>query len=196
MKIALMSASILDRSWEDMLDAAAAEELRHIERCGGGHIPTLHFDPSELLVDRDALKRFTVTLKDREMELCSFSCHGNPLHPDNARAESDHKDLVTTCQLAGELGVPHISLLAGLPAGGPDDRTPNWIINSVFRDGRRLPMAYHSLARSGTPVRTSVRLPVAPPTVIARSPSCSRTSATFRPGSRPPTLTTPCCRPS
>lgn len=132
MEPALMSASMLDRSWEAMLDAAAALGIGQIEACGGGHIPTLHYDPVRLAADAGELRRFQATLSERELRLCSFSCHGNPLHPDPERATADHDDFVATCTVAGRLGVPFVSLLAGLPAGGPDDRTPNWVINSAF----------------------------------------------------------------
>jgi sugar phosphate isomerase/epimerase len=127
-----MSASMLDRSWEATLDAAVARGIRQIEACGGGHIPTYHFDPRELAASADALAHFRSTVEERELELCSFSCHGNPLHPDPGRADSDHEDFVATCRVAAELGVKHVSLLAGLPAGAPGDTTPNWVINSSF----------------------------------------------------------------
>jgi sugar phosphate isomerase/epimerase len=127
-----MSASMLDRPWDAMLDAAVACGIGQIEACAGGHIPTGHYDPRELSTDRDALERFRSTVEQRGLELCSFSCHGNPLHPDPERAASDHEDFVATCQVASALGVRHVSLLAGLPAGGPGDATPNWIVNSAF----------------------------------------------------------------
>jgi sugar phosphate isomerase/epimerase len=130
--LALMSASMLDRSWEAMLDAAVAHGIGQIEACAGGHIPTHHYDPRVLATDRDAQARFRATLDDRGLEICSLSCHGNPLHPDPVRAASDHDDFVATCEVASQLGVTHVSLLAGLPAGGPEDATPNWIINSAF----------------------------------------------------------------
>lgn len=127
-----MSASMLDRSWEEMLDAARARGIGQIEACAGGHIPTHHYDPVGLAEDADALARFRATLEDRELTLCSLSCHGNPLHPDPDRAAADHADFVATCRLAVELGVSHVSLLAGLPAGAAGDATPNWIVNSAF----------------------------------------------------------------
>ncbi len=105
---------------------------RWIEACGGGHIPTLHFDPVRLDADPEQLRRFTATLDERELRLAAFACHGNPLHPDPRRAQSDHEALVATCHLAAELSVGHVNLLAGLPAGGPEDITPNWIVNSLF----------------------------------------------------------------
>jgi len=127
-----MSASMLDRPWEAMLDAAVAHGISQIEACGGGHIPTLHYDPVRLAGDARELDRFRDTLERRGLSLCAFSCHGNPLHPDPVRARSDHADFLATCRLAELLGVRHVSLLAGLPAGGPGDLTPNWIVNSAF----------------------------------------------------------------
>ena len=127
-----MSASMLDRPWERMLDAAVDEGIRQIEACGGGHIPTAHYDPVALAGDPAELTRFRDSLEQRGLSLCAFSCHGNPLHPDPERAAVDHADFMATCRLAAEFGVPYVSLLAGLPAGAAGDRTPNWIVNSAF----------------------------------------------------------------
>jgi sugar phosphate isomerase/epimerase len=106
--------------------------VRRVEACGGGHIPTRHLDPVALADDRGALERFKETLAARELRLSSLACHGNPLHPDTARADADHAALVAMCRIAPELGVTEINLLAGLPAGAPGDTAPNWIVNSVF----------------------------------------------------------------
>jgi sugar phosphate isomerase/epimerase len=131
-EIGLMSAGMLDRPWEAALDAAVAQGVRWIEACGGGHIPTRHLDPVALADDRGALERFNETLEARGLRVCSLACHGNPLHPDPGRAAADHAALAAMCRLAPELGVTHVNLLAGLPAGAPGDATPNWIVNSVF----------------------------------------------------------------
>jgi sugar phosphate isomerase/epimerase len=131
-ELALMSASMLDRAWEDVLDAAVANGVRQIEACAGGHIPTTHYDPIRLSADQAERDWFRASLESRGLTLCSFSCHGNPLHPDPRRAHRDHDDFVATCRLASELRVRFVSVLAGLPAGGPEDRTPNWMINSAF----------------------------------------------------------------
>ena len=127
-----MSASMLDRPWDAMLDAAVDHGIGQIEACGGGHIPTVHYDPVELAGDPGELARFRDSLERRGLSLCAFSCHGNPLHPDPERARSDHADFLATCRIASELGVRNVSLLAGLPAGAPGDSTPNWVIASAF----------------------------------------------------------------
>jgi sugar phosphate isomerase/epimerase len=132
MEIALMSASLLDRSWDDALDAAVQNGIGLIEACGGGHIPKRHFDPVELAESDSALARFVESLESRKLDLCAFSCHGNPLHPDPAHGQRAHEDFVATCEVASRLEVPFVSLLAGCPGGGPDDRVPNWIIKSTL----------------------------------------------------------------
>ena len=48
MEIALMAASMLERSWEQMLDSAQKHGIRLIEACAGGHIPKVHYDPIKL----------------------------------------------------------------------------------------------------------------------------------------------------
>ena len=132
MEIALMAASMLERSWEEMLDSCKKHGIRLVEACGGGHIPKVHYDPVKLASSPADFEAFKRSLDEREMQICSFGCHGNPIHPNPAIAEGAHADLVATCKLASRLDVHHISLLAGTPAGGPDDKTPNWIINSAF----------------------------------------------------------------
>jgi sugar phosphate isomerase/epimerase len=131
-QIGLMSASMLDRPWDEMLDAMAAQGVCWVEACGGGHIPTRHFDPVALVRDGDARARFVASLRERELRLSSLSCHGNPLHPEESRADSDRAALAAMCRLAPDLGVTHVNVLAGLPAAAPSDRAPNWIVNSVF----------------------------------------------------------------
>ena len=136
MDIALMSASLLDRSWEDTLDAAIANGITLIEACAGGHIPKTHYDPVELASSDSALDQFVESLDSRGLSLCAFSCHGNPLHPDPDEARQTHEDFVASCEIASRLEVPFVSLLAGCPGGGPDDSVPNWIIKSAFPDTR------------------------------------------------------------
>jgi sugar phosphate isomerase/epimerase len=132
MELGLTTVSLLDRSWEEALDTIQHHGVRYIEADAGGHIPKDHYDPSALVADRDALKAFKEALTKRDIEIACFGCFGNPVHPDPQAAAEYHQDFVATCQLAGELGVDRVSVISGCPAGGPHDRAPNWIINSIF----------------------------------------------------------------
>ena len=129
-----MSVSLLDRSWDEALDTIASYGVRYLEANAGGHIPKDHFDPLALVADGDALRRFRKSLESRGLRICAFGCYGNPVHPMEERRTRAHDDFVATCRLASELGVDRVSVISGCPAGGPHDRAPNWIINSIYPD--------------------------------------------------------------
>ena len=62
MEIALMAASMLERSWEQMLDSAQKHGIRLIEACAGGHIPKVHYDPIKLESSPAAFEAFKRSL--------------------------------------------------------------------------------------------------------------------------------------
>lgn len=87
-----------------------------------------HLDLTGLLADDAARRRFVAGLERHGLQLVALNANGNQLHPtDGARQSAVLHD---TIRLAGLLGVSKICLMSGLPAGGPEDRTPNWIISS------------------------------------------------------------------
>jgi sugar phosphate isomerase/epimerase len=49
------------------------------------------------------------------------------LHPDPAVATQAHTVFEQTIKLASLLGVTCVNNFSGIPAGGPEDKTPNWI---------------------------------------------------------------------
>jgi len=133
-ELGLMTVSLLDRSWDEALDTIASYGVRHLEANAGGHIPKDHFDPQALAADPGALRRFRESLEQRELAVCAFGCYGKPVHTMLERRTQAHEDFVATCRLAGEPGVDRVSVISGCPAGGPHDRAPNWIINSIYPD--------------------------------------------------------------
>lgn len=138
--LALMTASFLDRPWEQALEAACENGTDLIEACAGGHIPKRHFDPVQLSTNTAARRRFTESLDSRGLRLSALSCHGNPLDPDVAVATACHLDFEASCALAAQLDVRDVNLLAGCPGAGPQEKVPNWIIPSLvpdFRDAYR-----------------------------------------------------------
>jgi sugar phosphate isomerase/epimerase len=110
----------------------ALGKVQALEIGTGGWPGNGHLDMEAMLSDPLRLSDYRKMIADAGLTISALSCHGNPLHPDPARAASDHADFLGTCRLAAELEVAHVSLLAGLPAGAPEDTTPNWIINSSF----------------------------------------------------------------
>lgn len=124
----MVSDSLAHLPFEEMLDAAAALGIEGIELNTGNWSTAPHCDLPRLLGDADARARLRAALDRRGLELVALNANGNPLHPtDGARQTRVVHD---TLRLAGLLGVRTVCLMSGLPGGGPDDRTPNWIVSS------------------------------------------------------------------
>jgi sugar phosphate isomerase/epimerase len=63
----------------------------------------------------------------RGLEISALSCHGNPLHPDEAFASQSHDTFARTVELASQLGVGTVVCFSGCPGDGPDASQPNWV---------------------------------------------------------------------
>jgi sugar phosphate isomerase/epimerase len=134
MQLGLVIDPRLDRSWEAALDLAVRNGVTHVEPCGGGHVPKAYIDPVALAADDDAIAGFRETISARGLHVAALGCYGNPVHPDEQRAKAAHEDFVAMCTVAAKLEVGRITVISGVPAGGPHDRAPNWIIPSIYAD--------------------------------------------------------------
>src|SRR5581483_6931106 len=65
-------------------------------------------------------------LDEAGLELSALSCHGNPLHPQEAYAARADGVLRRTIDAASALGVENVVCFSGCP-GEPDGHYPNWI---------------------------------------------------------------------
>jgi sugar phosphate isomerase/epimerase len=112
---------------EPMLDRIVEVGLDAVELASGSYPGNRHCDPAALLADGSARERFSEAVSSRGLVISALSCHGNPLHPDPARAASDDGVFRDTVRLAGELGVGVVNVFSGCPGDGPDARRPNWV---------------------------------------------------------------------
>lgn len=127
MYLGVVTAAFAHRPFEEALEAIVATGLRSIEVPVGGYFPKTHCDPQQLLADPAALRRFREVIDRHGLTVSALAVHGNPLHPDPDLRDQHAGDFENACQLAEQLGVARVTLLAGLPGGGPQDRTPNWV---------------------------------------------------------------------
>ena len=110
MKIGLFLALFHDRPLEEALDAAQAAGCGAVEiATTGPHRP-----------DRAAAER-------RGLEISALSCHGNPLHPDEAVASAADRSFRDTVRLAAELGVGTVITFSGCPGESEHSRRPSWV---------------------------------------------------------------------
>lgn len=128
MKLGVFTPVFGKRSFPEMLDAVTA--LRHVSaiELGTGAWPGRdHIDPDALLASPDAARCFKQRVTDAGLSISALSCHGNPLHPDRARAACDDETFRKTVRLAERLEVSVVVTFSGCPGDGPDARRPNWV---------------------------------------------------------------------
>jgi sugar phosphate isomerase/epimerase len=81
----------------------------------------------ELLDDPGKLRAWKKKFADKNIQVATLSCHGNPVHPDRQIAERDAESFRKTVLLAEKLEVKVIVGFSGCPGGSPTDTQPNWV---------------------------------------------------------------------
>jgi sugar phosphate isomerase/epimerase len=114
-------------SLDEMLDKVSALGLEAMEIGTGGYPGTNHCPVAELLADPVKAKAWKKKFEDRNIRVATFSCHGNPIHPDPKHAAKDAESFRNTVLLAERMEVPVIVGFSGCPGGSPTDTMPNWV---------------------------------------------------------------------
>jgi sugar phosphate isomerase/epimerase len=127
MKLGLITDSLGTLSFEGVLDLAKAKGLSSVEVATGNWSEAPHADLPTLVASSDARSEFAEKISSRGLTLSALCANGNQLHPVEG-AEHD-KVVRNTIGLAGDLGVPTVVMMSGLP-GARGDSTPNWITTS------------------------------------------------------------------
>ncbi len=109
-----------------VLDKLKALGIDTVE-LGTGNYPGDAHCRLSMLDDPRALDEFRNILADRGASISALSCHGNPLHPDQARAAHDRDVSRKTILLAEKLGVRTVVDFSGCPGDSPSATHPNWV---------------------------------------------------------------------
>jgi sugar phosphate isomerase/epimerase len=128
MKIGMVSDSLSHLGFTEMLDTAAQFGVEGVEVNAGNWSSAPHLDLSTLLASAAARRDFLDAFAARGLTIIALNANGNQLHPTDGERQS--QVLHNTIRLAGLLGVGKVCLMSGLPAGGPGDRMPNWVVTS------------------------------------------------------------------
>ncbi|OYR70220.1 xylose isomerase [Halorubrum ezzemoulense] len=115
---------------EPLDDAAAYLDgigVDAVELGVGGWPGEDHVDREALLDDPAGREELLSLLDDRGLRISALATHNNPLHPSEERAAAADRELREAIELADLLGVDTVTCFSGLPAGAPDDSTPNWV---------------------------------------------------------------------
>jgi len=94
---------------------------------GTGNYPGDAHCRLSMLDDAAALAEFQKVLAGHGATISALSCHGNPLHPDKARAAHDAEVSRRTILLAEKLGISTVVDFSGCPGDSPTATQPNWV---------------------------------------------------------------------
>lgn len=115
----------------EMLDKVVAYGLDAVEMTAGGWGGCNFIPSAEELINDDAKREaFKAEIDKRGLAISALNCSGNPLI-DTPMGHAHSKTMRDTFVLAGKLGVDTVVTMSGLPAGSPEDKTPNWFVSTV-----------------------------------------------------------------
>ncbi|MBM7553540.1 sugar phosphate isomerase/epimerase family protein [Thalassobacillus pellis] len=126
MKLGVFTVLFSDKSFEDMLDYVKESGLDAVEIGTGGNPGNAHCDLDGLLESEGKRKEFMDAINSRGLTISAFSCHANPISPDEAYAKDSDETFRKTVRLAEMLDVPVVNCFSGTAGGHEGAKYPNW----------------------------------------------------------------------
>jgi sugar phosphate isomerase/epimerase len=129
MKLGVFTPVFAPLTTEQML--AKVRALRHvdaIELGTGGWPGRSHLgDLDDMIHGACRATTYRQMVADAGLTISALSCHGNPLHPDPARAAADDETFRKSVLLAEKMQVPVVVTFSGCPGDSETAAHPNWI---------------------------------------------------------------------
>ncbi|RVD57889.1 sugar phosphate isomerase/epimerase [Mesorhizobium sp. M2D.F.Ca.ET.185.01.1.1] len=126
MKIGMITDSLGNLSFDEMLRASAELGLETLEFACGNWSSAPHIDLAAMLESAATRGEFVAKVRDHGLTIAALNCSGNPLHP-GPQGKQHRQVTEDTIRLASLMGIDRVVMMSGLP-GGPGDANPNWII--------------------------------------------------------------------
>lgn len=127
MKIGVVANVLQDMPLKEALKTFKEMGIERIEPGCGGYAGKAHVNPEVLLSDAKAFQKLQNLLEESGISISALSCHGNPVHPDKAKAAEYHEDMCATVLLAEKLGIDTITCFSGCPGDSERSLFPNWV---------------------------------------------------------------------
>jgi sugar phosphate isomerase/epimerase len=125
MKLCAVSDSLGNLPFEEAARVSADLGIAALEIGVGNWSSAPHANLQVLLESKQQRQKFLSVFEQNSLSLAALNCSGNQLHPVDGERQS--KVVYDTVRLAELVGVHTIVLMSGLPAGAPNDVTPNWV---------------------------------------------------------------------
>ncbi len=126
MKVGVFTPLLSQLPLPAVLDKLKKLNIATVE-LGTGNYPGDAHCKLSMLENAAELTQFQKVLADHGASISALSCHGNPLHPDAARAKHDAEISRKTILLAEKLGIPVVVDFSGCPGDSPKATAPNWV---------------------------------------------------------------------
>jgi sugar phosphate isomerase/epimerase len=126
MRVGVFTPLLSQLPLDAVLKKVVQLQINTVELGTGNYVGDAHCKLS-MLENAPALAEFKRILGDHGATISALSCHGNPLHPDKARAQRDRDVSRKTVLLAEKLGVPVVVDFSGCPGDSPNATAPNWV---------------------------------------------------------------------
>mgnify|MGYP005995841851 CR=1 FL=1 len=126
MKLGVFTVLFANKSFTEMLDYVKAAGLDAVEIGTGCYPGNNHCPLDTLLEDEGARNAYMEEIHSRGLQISAFSCHGNPISPDEAFAKESHETLLKTIDLAALTGVEVVNCFSGVPGDSENAKAPNW----------------------------------------------------------------------
>ncbi|GAA4066454.1 sugar phosphate isomerase/epimerase [Amphibacillus indicireducens] len=126
MKLGVFTVLFGEKSFEEMLDYVSDAGLDAVEIGTGGNPGDAHAKLDQLLASESEREAYLAKVKERGLTISAFSCHDNPISPDQDYARRSDEVLRKTIKLAGLMGVPVVNTFSGTAGDSEDAKQPNW----------------------------------------------------------------------
>ncbi|MGE7602783.1 sugar phosphate isomerase/epimerase family protein [Peribacillus sp. NPDC097675] len=126
MKLGVFTVLFGQKTFEEMLDYVAASGLKTVEIGTGGYPGNAHCPLDELLESEEKRKDYMEAIQTRGLTISAFSCHGNPISPDEKLARESDENLVKSIKLAALMNVPVVNTFSGTAGDHEGAKYPNW----------------------------------------------------------------------
>ncbi|WP_227935605.1 sugar phosphate isomerase/epimerase family protein [Alkalihalobacillus deserti] len=126
MKLGVFTVLFSEKNLDEMLDYVKQSGVKAVEIGTGGYPGNAHCDIDVLLESEKKRKEYLEKVTSRGLEISAFSCHGNPISPDQSFAEQSHEALVKTIKLASLMDVPVVNCFSGTAGDHEGAKYPNW----------------------------------------------------------------------
>lgn len=126
MKLGVFTVLFGQKTFEEMLDYVAASGLKTVEIGTGGYPGNAHCPLDELLESEEKRQGYMEAIQSRGLAISAFSCHGNPISPDESWARESDENLVKSIKLAALMNVPVVNTFSGTAGDHEGAKYPNW----------------------------------------------------------------------